>query len=374
MIADKTKISPVTFMFSVACFLRSSSLLSAFFASIAKQDSWLVVLFGAVVSLPELAVYILLMKAFPPKNLIEINDTVFGKILGKAVSSLYLLFFFTLSALNLRDLGNFTSKSITLNTPMPLILGVFVLLCAWAVYLGIEVVTRYSVVFIIISSIILLVSIISTLNIIDFEHFLPMFDRPLLSYIQSTHIASTIPFGELVVFLMIIPSIDVSPKKIGRYFLGGFLLGAFLISLVIARDVGILGKTISIFSLPSFEALRMITFFDVLTHMEILYSILLITLFFFKITFLFYVSIFGLSRLFNFKSHKPLVLPCCALFTAFSFMVVGSVTQHLELGRRTAPFMWLIFEFLLPLITLITAYIRGIPDKEKQKQQKEAKA
>lgn len=372
MKSENTKISPVIFMFSVACFLRSSSLLSSFFASISKQDTWLVILMGAVASLPVMAIYILLIKAFPTKNLFEINDTVFGKVFGKVISVLYLWFFFTLSALNLRDLGNFVGKSIMLKTPQPIIVAVFVLICAWAVYFGIEVVTRYSIVFIVISSIILLISILAIISIIKLENFLPVFDQPPLNYIQSTNIVMTIPYGELVVFLMITPKVDVNPKKFGRYFLGGFLLGAFLVAMVIARDVGILGKTISIFSLPSFETLRMLTFFDVLTHMEILYAILLIILFFFKISFMFYISIFGLSQLFNFESYRAFVLPCSALLAAYSFIVVQSVIQHMEVGQLTAPFIWPIFEMLLPLITLIMAYIRKSPSKERQKQPKEA--
>lgn len=372
MKTQKASITPLQFMFSITCFLRSSSLLSSFFAPISKTDSWLVVLIASVVCLPFLWAFIMLMKAFPGKNLIEINDAVFGRIAGKIISAIYLWFFLTLTSLNLRDLGGFVGKSIMLKTPQIVIITVFILLCAWAVSLGLDIVTRYSVVFVILSSIILVVTIAATSNHMRLSNFLPILRQPMKNIIQSTNIVSTIPFGELVIFLMIMPQVNIKPKKLGRYFLPGFFLGAFLITLVVARDIAILGNTITIFAQPSFETLRMVSFFEVLTHMEILFAILLIILFFFKISLLFYVSMLAMSYLFRLDSYKPLILPSAAIIVVYSLIIFKSITKHLEVGRETAPFMWFIFEFLLPLLTLIIAYIRKLPQKEKDARSKEA--
>lgn len=372
MKTQKASITPLQFMFSITCFLRSSSLLSSFSAPISKTDSWLVVLIASVVCLPFLWAFIMLMKAFPGKNLIEINDAVFGRIAGKIISAIYLWFFLTLTSLNLRDLGGFVGKSIMLKTPQIVIITVFILLCAWAVSLGLDIVTRYSVVFVILSSIILVVTIAATSNHMRLSNFLPILRQPMKNIIQSTNIVSTIPFGELVIFLMIMPQVNIKPKKLGRYFLPGFFLGAFLITLVVARDIAILGNTITIFAQPSFETLRMVSFFEVLTHMEILFAILLIILFFFKISLLFYVSMLAMSYLFRLDSYKPLILPSAAIIVVYSLIIFKSKTKHLEVGRETAPFMWFIFEFLLPLLTLIIAYIRKLPQKEKDARSKEA--
>lgn len=372
MKTQKASITPLQFMFSITCFLRSSSLLSSFSAPISKTDSWLVVLIASVVCLPFLWAFIMLMKAFPGKNLIEINDAVFGRIAGKIISAIYLWFFLTLTSLNLRDLGGFVGKSIMLKTPQIVIITVFILLCAWAVSLGLDIVTRYSVVFVILSSIILVVTIAATSNHMRLSNFLPILRQPMKNIIQSTNIVSTIPFGELVIFLMIMPQVNIKPKKLGRYFLPGFFLGAFLITLVVARDIAILGNTITIFAQPSFETLRMVSFFEVLTHMEILFAILLIILFFFKISLLFYVSMLAMSYLFRLDSYKPLILPSAAIIVVYSLIIFKSITKHLEVGRETAPFMWFIFEFLLPLLTLIIAYIRKLPQKEKDARSKEA--
>lgn len=358
MKVENAKISATQFMFSIVIFIRSSSLLSAFFFSITKQDSWLIVLFGTVVCIPLLWVYVALAKQYPDKSLIQINDEVFGRIGGKIVSVFYIWFFFTLTTLNLRDLGGFVNKSIMILTPNTVIISIFIILCAWSVYYGLEVVTRYSIVFTIISTAILIVSILATFNIMNFENFLPIFHQPVNSYIHGTHIISTIPFGELVVFLMIAPNVEGKEKGLAKYFYGGFFIAALLILLVILRDTAVLGNMLEFLSLPSFEALRLATLFETISHIEILFAVLLILFLFFKISILFYTSILAVSHFFKIKSYRPLILPASALIVVYSITIFENVIMHTTISRGTAPFFWVFIEMILPFITLMVSYIK----------------
>ncbi|NLN81146.1 MAG: endospore germination permease [Clostridiales bacterium] len=358
MKVENAKISATQFMFSIVIFIRSSSLLSAFFFSITKQDSWLIVLFGTVVCIPLLWVYVALAKQYPDKSLIQINDEVFGRIGGKIVSVFYIWFFFTLTTLNLRDLGGFVNKSIMILTPNTVIISIFIILCAWSVYYGLEVVTRYSIVFTIISTAILIVSILATFNIMNFENFLPIFHQPVNSYIHGTHIISTIPFGELVVFLMIAPNVEGKEKGLAKYFYGGFFIAALLILLVILRDTAVLGNMLEFLSLPSFEALRLATLFETISHIEILFAVLLILFLFFKISILFYTSILAVSHFFKIKSYRPLILPASALIVVYSITIFENVIMHTTISRGTAPFFWAFIEMILPFITLMVSYIK----------------
>lgn len=358
MKVENAKISATQFMFSIVIFIRSSSLLSAFFFSITKQDSWLIVLFGTVVCIPLLWVYVALAKQYPDKSLIQINDEVFGRIGGKIVSVFYIWFFFTLTTLNLRDLGGFVNKSIMILTPNTVIISIFIILCAWSVYYGLEVVTRYSIVFTIISTAILIVSILATFNIMNFENFLPIFHQPVNSYIHGTHIISTIPFGELVVFLMIAPNVEGKEKGLAKYFYGGFFIAALLILLVILRDTAVLGNMLEFLSLPSFEALRLATLFETISHIEILFAVLLILFLFFKISILFYTSILAVSHFFKIKSYRPLILPASALIVVYSITIFENVIMHTTIARETTPFFWAFIEMILPFITLMVSYIK----------------
>jgi spore germination protein KB len=111
------KISASQYMLSVACFLQASTLLTSFFASITKQDSWIAVCFSFVFCLPLIWFYIRLMRRFPGLTLFEINDKVYGPVIGTLVSILYLGFFMILATVNLREVGNLIQSTILTETP-----------------------------------------------------------------------------------------------------------------------------------------------------------------------------------------------------------------------------------------------------------------
>ena len=361
MSIDNGSISASQFMFSVACFIHASSLLTAFFTSITKQGSWIVVIIGFLIGMIFLLVYTALMRKFPNKNLVEINDLVFGPVVGKIFSFIYVYFFMSLSSLNLKDLGDFVGMTIMPNTPTIVILIFFMYVCAWAVRSGIEVVARYSMVFTLTSLVIIIVTIFLTVNQMDFNNFFPIFSQPVIKYVQGSHIVSTIPFGEVVVFLMVTPNIKIPSNEIRKYFALGFSLGGIGLILIMLRDIAVLGNTITLFSLPSYETLRMISISTALSRTEILFAVALIILFFFKVSFLYYVTVLAISQIFKLDSYKNLVIGVGAIIIIYSFSVYSSVIQRLEYGSSITTFQWLIYEILLPTITLIVAKIRKFP-------------
>ncbi|WMM25515.1 endospore germination permease [Tissierella sp. MB52-C2] len=362
---DKGKISGIQFMFTVACFIQSSSLLTSFFTSITNQDSWIIVIMGFIVSIIPLLIYGYIMKTFPDENLIEINDIVFGGIIGKIFSVLYLWFFMTLSSLNIRDLGDFVQRTTMTKTPPIIVISIFVLLCAWTVRNGIEVVTRYSMFFTLIAILIVISTSLLTINQMNIDNFLPIFDQPKMVYIQGTHIISTIPFGEIVVFLMINSNLEIEPKKRRKYFIYGFIIGGLTLLTIVLRDTAVLGNTMKIFSLPSFETLRLISIHSTLSRVEVLFAVSLIILMFFKICILYYVTVMSVAYIFKLKSFKSLVASIGVISIIYSFNIYPTVIEHMNSASKTAPFQWLLYETILPLITMIVIKIRKLPKLKK---------
>ncbi|MDF2567270.1 MAG: spore gernimation protein [Oscillospiraceae bacterium] len=361
---DKGKITAVQFMFSVACYMQASSLLTAFFVGITKQDSWIVVILAFLVCLPFLFIFISIMRNFPDKNLIQINTLVFGPVVGNIISAMYIWYFLTLTSLNLRDLSDFVHQTIMPKTPSIVIMFLFLLVCAWAVRFGIGVVTRYNTLFSIIQIVILALAVVFTANLIDFQNFLPMFDQPAMEYVHGTHVVSTIPFGEVVVFLMITPNIKLPPKKISKFFLWGFVIGGIVLVVVILRDTAVLGNVLGLFSLPSFETQRMASLMEALSRLEIMFASVLIILLFAKVTFLYYVTVLSLAQIFKFETFKPFILSIGALAIVYAFILYSSSMQHVESGTNATPILWTLFEFVLPMLTLLIAKMRKLPQTE----------
>ncbi len=352
------KITPSQILFSTACFIQSSSLLSAFLAGVTGYDSWFVVAAGIVLCLPILMIYIGLTKMYPGKNLVEINDLAFGKVLGKVASFFHIMFFLTLATLNLRDLSLFVKQTIMVKTPDVILSAVCVLVSALGVRYGLKVVTRFAFIFIVISAAVLGSSLLFASSQMDLNNFLPMLQQPIIKYVQGTNTALSIPFGELVVFLMILPYVREKQKPIGRYFIGGFLLGSVMFLMVVFRDTAVLGNTIGLFALPAFETLRIVTLFGVLSRLEILFAIVLIILLFFKISLLHYVTALSAAQVFKMNSYKPLALAIGVLMIGYGFTLYPSSIQHASSSRETALILWQVFEFFLPLLALTIGKIR----------------
>ena len=145
--------------------------------------------------------------------------------------------------------------------------------------------------------------------------------------------------------------------------LGGIAIGCITILLVIMRDIAVLGNAISLFSLPSFETLRMVSVTQTLSRMEIVFAFILIALLFFKVTWLYYVTVISAKQFLRFQDHRRLILLIGASAITSSFILYPNFLVHNESGQKIIPLVWPIFEIILPLVTLIIAKFRGMTRK-----------
>lgn len=365
---EKARISGPQFLFTIVCFLQASSYLTLFVVDVTKQDSWIVILFGIVCFLPVLWVYRTLMVRFPDKNLLQIFEEVYGRVAGKILGLLYVWYFVTLTSLNLSELGAITKSAIMDLTPLVVLLVMCVIVSSWAVRFGIRVVTRYSFLFFSLSILILTASVLLLKDQMNLQNFLPMLDQPVMKYVQGIHIITTIPFGELVVFLMITPNVQLSGKEVSKYLYLGFLMGGIFFLITMIRDIAVLGITINLFSFPSLMAFRLINLGYALSRMEILFVIALVLLLFFKVTFLQYVSVAAVAQLTETRSFRHLALAAGALMAAYGLtMHQPSDVQYAVTGPESTPIVWTFFEIFIPLLTDLLAKWRKLPKADGNK-------
>ncbi len=360
---DKGKISSSQFMFTIICYLQSSSLLLAIATSVTKSDTWIVCLFATLTSLPFILIYISLMKNFPGENLFSLNTLVFGKVGGKFVSALYLFFFMTLTSLNLRDLGDFVKRNVLVKTPEYIILVILILVAAYSVRYGIKSIAKYTTLLCITAVVIMSLTLLLAFQIMDLGNILPFFDFSADKYIQATHIVTTIPFGECVVLLMFMPNVEIKKTEVGKRWLIGFFFGAASLVVIALRDIAVFGDQISIYTFPSFETHKLLSVFQSINRIEIFFAVELITLKYVKIALLFYVSVRGLAQLLGLKSYRQIILVSGVIITVYALVVYQSNIDHMAAAQQREPIFFLLFELILPLTTLIIAKARKLPQK-----------
>lgn len=362
---DKTRISGKELMFLVASFIHGSTLLSSFVVGITRQDTWFVSIAGFVLTLLLAFMYITIAKKFPGKNIISINEIVFGKVLGKIVSMLYVLFFFSLLFLNTREVGDFITGYIMPETPQYAITIMFLFVCAYTAKKGIRALARCASFFVLL---IVSIKVISTLLLIpqmNFSNFAPAFVQPFMNYVQAIHTATILPYSEVMVFLMIFPFVD-EKCDIAKPFIKGIAIGAVLMIIVCIRDWAVLGNVALLLPQLTFQTDRVLQIGGAAVRMEVLFAVILLILQFVKISVLLFTVTLGIAQIFKLKSYQPLVYVIAAIGTCFAVFVWDAHAESLYWGSHVATVYSSFFEVVIPLITLAIIFIREFNRKKKQ--------
>lgn len=357
---EKGKISDSQLMHLIASFMLGTSTFIFFMDTIAHHDSWLAILVAFVICIPFVLCYSSLAKKFGGKNLIQMNDMIYGFYLGKFVSFLYIVFFLLLFSFNLKGLADFYIGYIMPDTPKPVFLIIFALVSAYAVQKGIESIARISYLTVIYSITIILGTFLLLYKEIDFTHFIPVFELPLKDFIQSVHIVAAIPFCEIMVFLMVMPSLN-SFKKVNKYTFWGFTIAAFSMLIISVRDTSALGLSSSIYNNAAYQAVRLIDIADFFTRIELFVGMSITINLFIKICILYYVTVTSISQLLNLKSYSSLIIPIGGITIILALIVYDSMVSHNFSARNYAVVLSTPYFFILPPLSLFLAKIRKLP-------------
>ncbi len=351
-------ISVRQLMYTVSAFVIASSLLTNNLYSFTRNDSWVAVLTGFVVSLMMIGIYGTQAKRYPGLSLVDINTAVFGKVPGKAVSILYVFYFLSLIYLNTRILGDFIKSSVLPNTPMTVILVSFVFVCAFAVRKGPAIITRYGFLVSVVAIVAILYNLLMLTNVTVPGNLLPAFKLPVKNYLIGTHIVTMLPFCEIISFMMFIPSMQ-KPEEFGRALRMGLCVGAATLQLVVLRNIMVLGHLTNYSTTPTYSTTRLINIGDILTRFEIVYAVILISLMFYKVSVVYYATVSGTGRLLGTDSNRWLVFIFGALTVLYAQATFNNSAEHNDWIMSAAATYSTFFLLILPLLTLIVSWIRA---------------
>ncbi len=351
-------ISTKQLMYSAAGFIIASSLLTSNLYQFARNASWFSVVLGFTASLIIIEIYTLLSKRHPGLSLIEINDIVFGTVVGKAVSAFYIFYFLSLSYFNTRNLGDFVKSMLLPSTPIMIIFIIFLIICSWAVRKGPAAMTRYGFLLSFVTIMAILFNLVLLLNKVELKNLLPVFTLPVKNYLIGAHIVTMLPFCEIMAFMMFIPFLG-KPESFGQALRRGLYIGSATLLMVVLRDTMVLGKFYAIFSMPTFSSIRLIDIGDILTRLEIVYAVILMMMLFFKVSIVYFATVSGISRLFRIDSHQSFIHIIGALVVVYAAASFSSVGEHVKWNMTAAATYSSMFLFILPVLTLVVSAVRG---------------
>ncbi len=359
MFLEKGKISSFQLSTLIIGFVFGSSLIISPGEG-AGHDAWLAVALGLMEGLLIAWIFTALARQFRGKTIIEINSLVYGKILGKCISVLFIWYLFHLGALVLSNYIRFFKLEVYPATPKIVGLLLLMLVCASTVGRGIEALARCSLILVPITLAVVFMDTILLIPHIYLNNLLPVLDVPVGNLLFAAHRAACFPFAETAAFLMVLAFVekpDKAPAAVAR----GLLIAGFILTMIVARNAAVLGQMVTIVNYPSYLAAQAIEVGDVLTRVEVMVAVNLITMGFIKVSILLCGTVLGLTQVFNLHSYRPITLLIGLLMVIFALTNVGNTLEMLEFANKGYAIYAVPFQIGIPLITLVTARLRKLP-------------
>lgn len=337
----------------------SSSLVSV--TSKAKQDTWFTILLAGMMAIPLALVYSAIVKKYPRKNLFEIINEVFGKIIGKVVCILYIWYAIHLGSMNLRMFTEFMQLLTLSETPQIVISLFMILLCMLSVACGIENMGKVArICFVTVVTFIITTSVVSFKDM-NFSNIKPMFSTDAATIIGSSFPTLMLPFGELVLIMALFPFVKPTGNPIKIYVKSILISTALLVTLSI-RNLLVLGlPSTKMFYLASYQAVSVMSIGDFFTRMEVFVGAIIILSCFTKICICLLISSIGIANICSLPKNKQMIAPCGLIMVTLATVLYAKIDEMIKWVDVYMVYA-IPFELILPIILWIVIKLK--PPKE----------
>jgi spore germination protein (amino acid permease) len=356
LIANLEKISPLQVILLLS-FCRIAIVLLWF--NFTNQDVWITEIIAlfylAILSAPLL----FLSKQFATLTLIEYLPIITGKLAGKILGSLYIVFFLFLATLDLSLFDNILKPINYPETPDSVIVLLALLSCAYGVYLGLECICRAAEFFT--PQIFAIIFFYAVLQIpdMDFKVFLPILADSTFPEINFQAFITAARVNELVVLAILAPSITKKENTTMILFWTMIVITVFSLIIIVPTLAG-LGLDLSQKTFdPYYLFIKQINIYDFITRIEFLIVAAWNISMFVKISLMIYLAILCFVQVFGLTNRKVLIIPMVIVIfiTALKTEILSSVVVF-NLIEYYVPYINLIFMFGIPVIALAIFFLK----------------
>ncbi|MGG1401109.1 GerAB/ArcD/ProY family transporter [Bacillus salipaludis] len=362
---EKVKINASQLFVLVFLFEMGSSILFGL-GGRAKQDAWIAILLGLAGGLLVFFIYYRLFLYYQDLPLTSYLQKIVGKWPGRILALFYVMYFIYFSARVLRDFGELLTNTVYTTTPLFVINTLMVLTIIYGIHKGLEVISRVGQLYF---GLIYLMAIAGFLliifsGLIHFEYLKPILEngwKPVFkSFLGET---LTFPFGEMIVFTMILPFVN-EPKKIKFVCVGGMILSGINIIITVIITISTIGPELYLRSnFPLLTTVSRIQLANFIERLDVLFMLYLIIGGFFKVSLFLYAAVAGAADIFQIK-QKKLTFPIGLIVLFASVTIASSYAEHIKEGLVVVTvYLHYPFQIIIPSTMLVIAFFRNRKEK-----------
>ncbi|PID04223.1 spore gernimation protein [Sporosarcina sp. P2] len=358
---ENIKINPYQFLVLVIFFTIGTGILivPSVLAAEVKHDAWIAAIIGTGIGLLIIWLFTTIALWFPHLTYIQLNEKIFGKWIGKAVSVLFVSMAALYTSSLLYYSATFISTNMLPTTPIValniLMMGIVVM----AVRLGLETIARSAEIFIVVFFVLFLILGVCISPQIKLENLQPVFVEGTKTLVQSSIYFVTSSSVNAIVLLMIFPALMNKMKQARKSFLIGNLIGGIMIIILSFLSVSILGAEDTAREIyPGYELAKRINIGDFVQRIEGLMGFLWFIALYFKTVLYFYATVLGIAQILHLKDYRPLTLPLGIIAVIVSLVIYPNVVYQKEIQQSTEIYFSLFVGLFLPLLLVIVYAFR----------------
>ncbi|MCL6610801.1 MAG: spore germination protein [Peptococcaceae bacterium] len=326
-------------------------------AQAAGRDAWLAPLLATLPGIYLALVIAALGKRFPGQTLIQYLQAVLGTWPGRIAGFLYFFFFVHTNSVIVREFGELLVSVVMPRTPLVVVHLVMILICAWAVRGGLEVLARTMEITFPVIIFLFLAAVILTARDMQFENLLPVLENGLKPVIK----ASFPPIGwrgEIILLAMFLPYL-AKPEAGGRCAVLAVVFIGLLLAADAAANTAVFGPAVARMTFPTFSLVRQVSIANFLERIDAVLVAIWVMGMFGKIALFYYGAVLGAAQLANLRDHRPLVLPAGVILAALSIQAGESSLEIVEYIVKGWPPFSFTMEYFFPTLLLVVAAVRG---------------
>lgn len=360
MLASKDKISlrQAIIIMTVGMYIPTLRLIPINTAATAKQAAWVSPAVALIIYIPVILILNCIYKKYEEESFVEVAEDIFGKILGKMVTIIYIV---QNTLILIVNTNRFADRMVAAIYPNVNILIFYIIMLSTVALIlrkgGIVVLARMSEVLIIIVVFLFLLIFIMAIKNIKVSRLTPISPLDILPILKS----SLAVMGILALFpnLFLLSNYINDKEKIKKYCIPAAFLQVFMIMLLLVVTIGSLGSSIvEISTYPYLSAVKTISLFEFLSRIDALAVSSWLFSDFVIISLMMLIVLNLFKSLLKLSDTRPLI----GIYTIITFFLVHMLSRNsfelIPLAERIISPATIFLGFVLPFLLFVVGKIR----------------
>ncbi len=340
-------------------------------AQICRENDWVIPFIAIILGILPVIIFCKLFSYKPELNIIEKNKKIFGNIIGQIIN--FIIFFLILAQVIIITwaMSDFASTKYLTETPTIFLCLLFIIPSLYAAVKGIETSARTIQVIFILNILIILTITTSLLQYVDFENLKPFFSHGIKPLFEGSFKFITYQLSPFLTLLIIPKDNIINNKKLNKFVILSFILGAFIMFIVFFFTLSVLGvNLLTMYRYPEYYVIKKVAIGNMLDNVENFLSIhWLLNMITCSIMGIYFIKQY-FKNLFKIKSDKKTNVTIsifCLIIIYLSSTVFPLASEKFDFMRYKFPYFIGIPIIAVIFITFLVIFIRKKIEKKSRK-------